>query len=269
MLTLRDLEKRTAWLTMPRAARRGLDGSAKRIHYCIHSRIQEVPVPAAAPTRSRSAQDTLAERAALALREMVHDGILLPGQPIRQGAIADRLGISRVPVREALKNLEADGLVAASPSGGFVVARLSPEELSQIYLMRRLLETELLSRISDVPERVLARLAELNARMAALVDSPTRELRVLNEEFHFQIFALSGLGHVVSETARLWSKTGPYRLVYTAERDARARIVAEHDGLVRALRAGDTALLLRVMDEHRRTSERSVVSVLSRPPDSL
>jgi DNA-binding GntR family transcriptional regulator len=226
-------------------------------------------MPVVPPVRSRPGQDTLAERAALALREMVHDGVLLPGQPIRQGAIADRLGISRVPVREALKSLEADGLVVASPSGGFAVVRLSPEELGQIYLMRRLLETELLTRITDVPESVLAELSELNARMAALVDQPTRELRALNEEFHFQMFALSGLGHVVSETARLWSKTAPYRIVYSAGRDARARIVTEHDNLVRALRAGDTALLVRLMDEHRRTSEQSVVSILSRPIDSL
>ena len=212
-----------------------------------------------------SAQDSLAERAALALREMVHDGVLLPGQPIRQGAVADQLGISRVPVREALKSLQADGLVEAAPAGGFVVVRLSSAELSQIYLMRRLLETELLRRIDTVTDADLAELTGLNARMAALVDEPTRELRVLNERFHFAMFALSGLTHVVTEVRRLWDRTAPYRLVYSAEHAARARIVAEHDGLVAALRAGDTARLVRLTDEHRHTSERDVVSVLSRP----
>src|SRR5262245_28987329 len=123
---------------------------------------------------------SLAERAVLALRELVHDGVLLPGQPIRQAAIAEQLGISRVPVREALKNLEAEGLVEPSPSGGFVVARLSADELSQIYLMRRLLETELLRRITSVPEAELGALTELNGRMAELIDNPSRELRHLN-----------------------------------------------------------------------------------------
>jgi DNA-binding GntR family transcriptional regulator len=196
---------------------------------------------------------------------MVHDGVLLPGQQIRQGAIADQLGISRVPVREALKSLQADGLVAASPTGGFAVVRLSSEQLSQIYLMRRLLETELLTRVGAVTEDDLARLTGLNARMAALVDEPTRELRALNEEFHFQMFALSGLDHVVAEVRRLWHRTAAYRLVYSAERDARARIVDEHENLVLALRAGDTASLVRHMDQHRGTSERDVVTVLSRP----
>lgn len=225
-------------------------------------------VPAARSTTARSTSDTLAERAALALREMVHDGVLLPGQQIRQGAVAEQLGISRVPVREALKSLQADGLVDASPTGGFMVARLSSDELSQIYLMRRLLETELLSRITSASGQDLDRLAELNARMAELVDHPTRELRVLNEEFHFQMFAMSGLPYVVGEVRRLWHRSAPYRLVYSAEHDARARIVAEHDDQIRALRAGDTELLVRHMDEHRRTSEWDVVSVLSRPPEN-
>lgn len=218
-------------------------------------------------TRPRSTQDTLAERAALALREMVHDGVLLPGQPIRQNAVAEQLGISRVPVREALKSLEADGLVQASPTGGFVVVRLSSAELSQIYLMRRLLETELLARITAAAQPELARLTQLNARMAELVDHPTRELRGLNEEFHFQMFALSGLPYVVAEVRRLWRRSAPYRLVYSAEHDARARIVAEHDDMVAALRAGDTGALVAHMDSHRGTSERDVVSVLSRPVD--
>jgi DNA-binding GntR family transcriptional regulator len=208
---------------------------------------------------------SLAERAILALREMVHDGVLLPGQSIRQAAIAEQLGISRVPVREALKNLQADGLVEASPGGGFVVARLSADELGQIYLMRRLLETELLRRIGPVPAGEVAVLAELNARMEALIDHPSPEWKHLNRELHFRMFRLSGLPHVVAEVSRLWDKTAPYRLVYSAEHDARVRIVAEHDKLIDALRRNAPQDLIERMDGHRGASERSVVSVLSYP----
>jgi DNA-binding GntR family transcriptional regulator len=221
------------------------------------------------PELARSGPESLSERAVLAVREMVHDGVLLPGQPIRQAALAEQLGISRVPVREALKNLQAEGLVAASASGGFEVARLSAEELSQIYLMRRLLETELLRRIESVPgsrlDGEIAALAELNEQMAELVDNPSRELRRLNREFHFRMFTLCGLTHIVSEVSRLWDRTAPYRLVYSTERAARARIVAEHDSLVEALRQGDTGSLVTVMDAHRDTSQLDVISVLSRP----
>lgn len=216
-------------------------------------------------TDIRAAPQTLAERATLALRELVHDGVLLPGQPIRQAVVAEQLGISRIPVREALKNLQADGLVEASPSGGFVVARLSAAELTEIYLMRRLLETELLQRITSVSNRDIAALVELNARMADQIDRPTPELRGLNQDFHFRMFRLSGLTYVVTETARLWDKTSPYRLVYSVEREARVRIVEEHDRLIEALRRGDLRSLVRDMDEHRGTGAREVISVLSHP----
>jgi DNA-binding GntR family transcriptional regulator len=208
---------------------------------------------------------SLAERAILALREMVHDGVLLPGQPIRQASIAEQLGISRVPVREALKNLQAEGLVEASPSGGFVVARLSADELAQIYLMRRLLETELLRRIGSVPADEIAAIAELNARMEAMVDHPSpREWKRLNRELHFRMFRLSGLAHVVAEVSRLWDKTEPYRSVYSTQHSVRLRIVAEHDALIAALARGATEELVDHMDGHRGASERDVVSVLTR-----
>ena len=159
------------------------------------------------PTTTSSTA-SLAERAVLAVRELIHDGGLLPGQPIRQLALAEQLGMSRVPLREALKNLQADGLVTASPTGGFEVTRLSADELGQFYLMRRLLESELLRRVEAVPESELELLAGLNARMAEMVDQPSRELRSLNREFHFRIFGLAaGLGHVVAEVSRLWDRT--------------------------------------------------------------
>lgn len=208
---------------------------------------------------------SLAERAILALREMVHDGVLLPGQPIRQAAIAGQLGISRVPVREALKNLQAEGLVEASASGGFVVARLSADELAQIYLMRRLLETEMLRRIGPVPADEIAAIKELNARMESMVDHPSPEWKRLNRELHFRMFRLSGLSHVVAEVSRLWDKTEPYRSVYSTQHVVRERIVAEHDNLIAALARGASEELIGHMDSHRGASERDVVSVLTYP----
>jgi DNA-binding GntR family transcriptional regulator len=209
---------------------------------------------------------SLAERAVLAIRELIHDGRLLPGQPIRQVALAEQLGMSRVPLREALKNLQADGLVTASSTGGFEVTRLSADELAQFYLMRRLLESELLRRVGAVTDAELAHLADLNARMAELVDEPSPELRPLNREFHFRIFGLAGgLGHVVAEVSRLWDRTIPYRTVYSSERAARVRIVEEHEALIGALRDRDAERLVEVMDIHRAASEREVIQVLTRP----
>jgi DNA-binding GntR family transcriptional regulator len=213
----------------------------------------------------RETRGSLAERAVLAVREMVRSGVLLPGAPVRQARVAEQLGMSRVPVREALKNLQAEGLVEAAPSGGFVVVRLSADELSEIYLMRRLLETEMLRRAGTVWPGEFAAMEALNERMADLVDHPSRELRALNRRFHFAMFALSGLPHVMAETRRLWDRTDPYRSIYSVERSARERIVAEHRALLAAVRAGDAARLVEVMDAHRGGGQDDVIGVLSRP----
>src|SRR5918998_2890875 len=74
------------------------------------------------------------------LREAIHDGRLKPGEPVRQEAIAHELGVSRIPVREALRRLESEGLVVARPHASARVARLDFEEYEEIYKMRERLQ---------------------------------------------------------------------------------------------------------------------------------
>src|ERR1700719_4944406 len=83
-------------------------------------------------------------RAATLIRGMVFDGILLPGEKIRQVELAERIGVSRSPLREALRTLESEGVVTYEINRGYVVARLDDEDLAQIHRMRTLLEDELL-----------------------------------------------------------------------------------------------------------------------------
>src|SRR5687767_5679974 len=83
------------------------------------------------------------------IRNMILSGELLPGQPLRQVQLAERLGVSRVPVREALTTLVADGAVVHTPNTGYAVARFNLAELREIFLMRELLEDELLRRVKE------------------------------------------------------------------------------------------------------------------------
>jgi DNA-binding GntR family transcriptional regulator len=81
------------------------------------------------------------------IRRAIRVGVLMPGEHIRQSAIAESLGVSRIPIRDALSRLSADGVVAHTPNSGFKVAQLEIDELDQVYRMRELLETELLRQI--------------------------------------------------------------------------------------------------------------------------
>lgn len=81
------------------------------------------------------------------IRKLINRGQLPPGLQLRQSDLADRFGISRVPVREALKLLAAESIIEHDPNRGFFVAPLSTDEARQLYRLRHLLEAELLSTV--------------------------------------------------------------------------------------------------------------------------
>ncbi|MGW1785532.1 GntR family transcriptional regulator [Streptomyces sp. NPDC002143] len=191
------------------------------------------------------------------LRRMISSGELLPGQQIRQESMAEQLGVSRLPVREGLRQLAADGLVSHVHNVGYTVTRLNQSEFDEIYLMRKLLETEVIGRLPmpPTPEQ-LQRVIDLNDKVVAASDRlDLVEMRLQNHEFHFEMFRLSGLKMVIDEIERLWNWAAPYHSVYLFSPDSRRAVLEEHAAMVEALRAGDNARLVQLMDQHRHGSE--------------
>ncbi|MER5261787.1 GntR family transcriptional regulator [Actinosynnema sp. NPDC002837] len=202
------------------------------------------------------AADQAVSRVVDGIKRMIVSGDLLPGQQIRQERMAAVLGVSRLPVREGLRQLVADGLVAHEHNVGFAVARLSRPEFDQVYLMRRLLETEVIRSLPRPDAGQLDRigsLAEDVERAAAELDLP--RMREANSAFHQAIFGLSGLNLVVAEINRIWTRALPYHAVYLYDEGARTRILAEHRDMLAALGSGDLERLVELMDTHREGSE--------------
>jgi DNA-binding GntR family transcriptional regulator len=210
-----------------------------------------------------SRQSDLAWQVADQVRELIVLQRLLPGEKVRQAELAAELGVSRSPLREALRTLESEGLVQYAPNRGYLVTRLAASDMSEIYMMRQLLEAELILHMRRPTEDEIMALEESNAAMSRAIDSSSiAQILVANREFHFGIFAMSELALVRREIERLWQLSECYRAAYLWLPETKARIVGEHQGIMAALKSYDLELLSLLSAQHRRASENVVVSLL-------
>ena len=187
------------------------------------------------------------------VRSLLAAGTLKPDDRIRQEQLASQLGTSVIPVREALKTLQAEGLIRYVPHRGFHVTRLSVDELTETYLIRRLLEDEIV-RIAadrleehhfDVLEESLQEMERLapEGDVAAMIEA--------NRRFHFTIFEAADRPRMVDFIRILWQTTDSYRSMYYAELEARERVNHEHRSIVEALAAHDVDRAVHELDQHR------------------
>ncbi len=196
------------------------------------------------------------------IRNSILQGLLSPGEHLNQSLLARRYSISKVPVREALKQLDAEGLLQHDHNRGYFVARLSRGEARQLYRLRRWLERELLqnARWPDADE--LRILEELLEKVSGPVDRTNRqEWNEALAEMRFRIFSLSPDKTLLREARRLWNLTDRYRALFppnespTGERK-----------LVEALAAGDRKRLLAAFERDRVRIEALIEEALSATP---
>ena len=188
-----------------------------------------------------------------ALRADVVSGHLQPGEQVVQETLAERYGVSRVPLREALKILEGEGLVTYRPHRGYFVTDLSIDELREVYRIRELLEAEALTaalnRLTDVDLDAIELLAgDVEAAMGV---GDVLAITEANRRFHFAIYEASGMPRLVRLLRQLWDATDVYRAVFFADASNRDAIAREHRAMLDALRAGDEAALVEAQDRHR------------------
>jgi DNA-binding GntR family transcriptional regulator len=199
-----------------------------------------------------------AQEAVLAeLRRAIAAGDLAPGEQVRQDALAERFGVSRVPLREALKILEGEGQVTYRPHRGYFVAELDLADLREVYRIRDLLETEAIATaVTRIGE------AELASADAAMLDveqsSASGDLLAMaeaNRRFHFALIEAAGMPRLSRLVRILWGGTDAYRSRYYADAGHRSAVVDEHREILRAVRAGDARTANQVLRRHR---ERAV-----------
>ena len=203
------------------------------------------------------------ERAVLsALRDMILVRRLKPGQGIPQDAIADELGVSKLPVREALKILEGEGQVTYRPHRGYVVAELNLDELLEIYRMRELLEEDAVKHAAHpLGSETLSVMKEAMDAMDATGDGLMPAIEA-NRRFHFSLLESTGRPQTVRIIRLLWDSSEPYRALYYMSPAALRRVSEEHVKIYEAAAAGETDELLAHLRHHRESAISALKELL-------
>jgi DNA-binding GntR family transcriptional regulator len=211
-----------------------------------------------------------AQEAVLAeLRRLITAGLLRPGQQIVQDALAVQFGVSRVPLREALKILEGEGQVTYVAHRGYFVTELSLSDLIEVYRIREILEAEAVSiAVPQMTAEDIHRLegAERDVRAAAAI-ADVVAMTSANRRLHFAILDACALPRLVWLIRLLWDATEVYRSVYYNDAHNREMVDSEHRALVAAVRAGDATAALVVLTEHREHAIAALRPVLQQAGD--
>lgn len=198
------------------------------------------------------------------LRRAIVSGELRPGEQIRQEALAERLGTSRVPLREALKILEGEGQVAYHPHRGYFVAELSSSDLVEVYHIRRLLEDDAVA--TALPLLTDGDIEAMVDALTAIEEAADREdipaMTAANRAFHFLLFDRAGLQRTSRLIRQLWDATDAYRSLYFAAPDNRDTVRREHRAILEAARERDVPRTIALLHAHRDQAVQRVSRVL-------
>ena len=209
---------------------------------------------------------TAQEAVLVEVRARILRGELAPGAPVRQEDLATSLGVSRVPVREALRMLESEGHVTYVPHRGYRVTELDLQEFEEIYHLRALLEDDLARRALAAREpthldAVRATHAQLSAAESADHVDPAL-MAAANRAFHWAILRPTPRAERILTT--LWDASEIYRARWFAVSDNIARGAHEHARALAAVEAGDADTLVAVLAEHRASAVSALRAQLPR-----
>jgi len=201
------------------------------------------------------------------LRRAILSGQVPPGSPIPVDEAADLFGVSRIPIRESLKTLIGEGLVDHQPRAGYTVARLTLAELSELYIVRGVLERAALAAavaLADVQDDQRAT-AALDALDAAIRADDYLAYQRESRSFHVALMTPSRMHRLLHMVESVWNITEPFQPMAHITDLARGELHAEHREMLRAFLARDAAALQAAAGNHQHHLEESIAAL---PDDS-
>ena len=196
-------------------------------------------------------RDTLPMQVLNKLMDWIMDGKLKMGEKLNTEELARQLGVSRMPIREALKSLEKMGLAESIPYVGVKLVSLEQEDVLQIYLMRQLLEPLAAGEAcKKITEEQIHELEEIHKEYVPIVEADeidAKKLYLQNRKFHFAIYSISEMDRVCAMIDSLWDTLSFFKLIYGRDviknTNGAKNMIAEHQGYIDALKDRDAERL--------------------------
>lgn len=185
------------------------------------------------------------------LRRLIVEGVYPPGHRLVQDELADRFGVSRIPLREAMRTLISEGLLRSTPGRGTFVTVLDLDEIDEIYNLRRLIEPSFAEHVTErVSRRDISRFNTMVTHMDRVTETGADVWSRTNLAFHLDMYRMSRLPLRYEIIAQMYHRLEPYSRFYVHGTAAYERVQREHAAMVQALADGDAVEFARQIVAH-------------------
>ncbi|WP_328587641.1 GntR family transcriptional regulator [Anaerosacchariphilus polymeriproducens] len=198
------------------------------------------------------------------LREAILKGELKPGERLMEIQLAERLGVSRTPIREAIRKLELEGLVLTIPRRGAEVAKMTEKNMREVLVVRKALEVlavEIACEVITQPQ--IVELKEVAKAFEQSMNS--KDLKKIAEadvRFHDLIYQSTGNKRLVQILNNLREQIYRYRIEYLKDASTYPSLLQEHQALIEGLKNRDKEFVKDIMNRHIENQERTVINII-------
>lgn len=199
------------------------------------------------------------------LYNAIRTGEIKPGQTLTERGLAEKIGVSRTPVREAIRKLEEQGIVTHEPHKGVKVITLSVDKVAQLYDVRELLEGLAARKLAErhTPEGLGELIALMDEAEQEAVANHVHELARINSEFHLTLARLSGNVYLEAIMNMLQTQIGLMMSASLSTSGRPLQNISEHKMLIDAIRSGDGEFAESIAKHHVRNAREHAMQKLT------
>lgn len=202
----------------------------------------------------------------ITLREAILQGKLEPGERLMEIALANQLGVSRTPIREAIRKLEIEGLVINAPRRGAVVAEITLKDLRDVLEVRRNLENLAVKLACEkANEQDIRELKELHRSfISTLKNEDLTEVAQADVKFHDKIYEITDNKRLIQILSNLREQMYRYRFEYIKDEIHRRVLVDEHAMIIEGIENKDVDTAKKYMEIHIINQEKTIVAKITK-----